>query len=178
MSALFVVIILLVLLIAYKVWNHKRHWRQRLRYATPDCSKGAPVSQLACQAFTSACHADPKANKSQVSGCMNAVAHCMPVFDGVASAQSPADMVKALGGTDLQSCSAALTSVDPEYAARLVKAYGGGKACTPPEMASLYSSDADYRALLGLTEAGAPLVPYALRVAKNLPACSSASASA
>lgn len=170
MRALIVVIILLVLLIAYKVWNY---WRQGHYAAVPDCSKGAPVSQLACQALTSACHADPKASKSQIRGCTNAVAHCMPVFDGVASAQSPAGMVKALGDADLKMCSDALTRVDPSYTARLATAFGGDKACIPPEMASLYSSDVDYyHTLLNVTEAGASLVPYALRVSKNLPACS------
>jgi hypothetical protein len=38
-------------------------------------------------------------------------------------------------------------------------------------MASLYSNEKDFNALLAVTNTTLPLVPYALNVAKNLPPC-------
>jgi hypothetical protein len=165
-TVLIVTIVLLVLLIAYSVWRHRYH-------AKPDCSKGSAVSQQVCQTLTGVCKSDILAGKSQVNGCMNAVAHCMPVVDSLSSAagKSPAAMVAALNGPSLKACTRAITHVDPTYVAKLATAYGSSDTCVPAEMSTLFSNDADYRALLGVAQAAAPLTPYALRVARHLPVC-------
>lgn len=156
-TVLLVTIVLLVLLIAYSVWRHRYR-------AKPNCSKGAAISQQVCQTLTGACKADASASKSQVSGCMNAVAHCMPVVDSLSAvAASPGESPAAL---DIP-CTRAITHVDPAHVAKLATA----RRRVPAEMSTLFSSDADYRALLGVAQAAAPLTPYALRVAKHLPAC-------
>jgi hypothetical protein len=167
-----VVVVLVTFLVAYMTWRHQYR-------AVPNCNKGTAESQNMCKMFTDLCDSG-HGSSSDAKGCVNAVAHCIPFYDRLAAAQSSsgqgvaaknAAVLAALASPGLKSCTRAVSRVDPAYVAKLATALDRN-ACVPSEMSTLFSNDSDYHALLNVTQAGAPLLPYAVRVARKMPVCS------
>ena len=137
-------------------------WR-RMYYSVPDCAAEGGFTQGVCRSLTAACEGD--------TGCLNAVAHCLPVADGVLSG----------GGVDpwaLKSCTRAVGNVDPALAARIITAHDGNgdgppRACLPYKVAGVLEDPAALGAITGAAAIIAPLAPFAIQVASKLPACPS-----
>jgi len=169
---LIAVVVVLVVLVAYMAW--RRQYR-----AVPNCNKGTADSQNMCKMFTDLCDSG-HGSSSDAKECVNAVAHCIPFYDRLAAAQSSsgqgvaaknAAVLAALASPGLKSCTRAVSRVDPAYVAKLATALDRN-ACVPSEMSTLFSNDSDYHALLNVTQAGAPLLPYAVMVARKMHVCS------
>jgi hypothetical protein len=161
LSVLTVAVVLLALLVIYYVW------RQR-RYAKPRCSDYSGGPAAVCAQAAKACGTN--------SGCLNAVAHCMPIVNaalkphpaGKGGAES--GIINRLETAELRACTQAIARVDPRYAAHLLA--GAGAPCMPAEYASRLGDEATYNVMLDVARAAEPLLPWSVRVAREMPACS------
>jgi hypothetical protein len=155
-------VIVLAAVVIYVVWR-------RARRAKPACAGYKGITSMACQAMSETCGTN--------GPCLNAVAHCLPVMDSLTKAASggPAAIAAALSGRDLRACTNAITEIDPKFAAGVAMAHGGSKACLPPQAAPILGNPTTFGALYNTLDAVAPLTPYALKVARELPTCSDAS---
>lgn len=144
-KALLIAIVVLVVIILFVAWR----WMYRSR---PNCGQYEGRAGGACQQLSQACEGDPR--------CLNAVAHCMPVLTAGSEGH-----VDAWG---LGACSRAIRNMSPRFVAQqLAKRH----ACLPAGVAAMAKDGTVYREARAVAKAAAPLLPYALEVAHQLPAC-------
>ena len=113
---------------------------------------------------------------SDKRACLNAVARCMPVVDGmIQDHSSVGDVVDSLRSPHLKSCTKAITQMSPEFVADFIGAQTNNKTCVNPKLARVLKDlpeDVDYGALASnLAESAALLAPYSMQVASLLPEC-------
>lgn len=160
----FAVVVLTIILLVYVV--------RKCYNAPANCSKYDGAVGAACGQLKTACDGN--------SRCNNAIARCMPVMEAITKSpnrgdpSSPAGMASYLGavsGKQLSACVSAITRVDPKYAAKILSKSSNGMACVPPDASTLFSNDANYNAMMSMTSAAASIIPYSLKVGRELPAC-------
>jgi hypothetical protein len=144
-KVLLIAIAVLIIIILAVAWR----WMYRSK---PDCGRYKGGAGGACRQLSQACEDDPR--------CLNAVAHCMPVFTSGSKGH-----IDAWG---LSACSRAIRNMSPRFVARqLAKRH----ACLPAGAAALAKDRQLYSEARAALKAAAPLLPYALDVAHELPAC-------
>ena len=147
----FAVVVLTIILLVYVV---------RKRYNAPaNCSKYDGAVGAACGQLKTACDGN--------SRCNNAIARCMPVMEAITKSPN----LGAVSGKQMSACVSAITRVDPKYAANILSKSSNGMACIPPDASTLFSNDANYNAIVSMTSAAASIIPYSLKVGRELPAC-------
>lgn len=115
-------------------------------YSKPDCSKLQGDAAIACKKMSAMCGGD--------SACLNAIAQCMPAATG--GAPTPCQT---------RACVGAITRVDPSTMAGII-GNTAPLACMPNGV-----SRSGFRKAAEQASAALPLIPYALRVAEQMPAC-------
>jgi len=168
-SILAATILVLILAAIYYVW----HWQ---RYSRPHCADYKGVPGAACAQLAEACGSN--------RACLNAVAHCTPIL--ARARRQRADPANPrhhhVGSVDgglanyveqagLNACTRAIARIDPAFAARLLAGYGA--PCVAADAAAPFQKEADYRTMVDVARAAEPLLPWAVRVAKEMPVCAS-----
>ena len=151
-----VLVLVLVVVLLFVLWR-------ALYRRVPNCAKYNAKTSAVCTMMQTACGGDP--------ACLNAVAYCTPVVDaaraaGEAGTRDHAAVVNSIDPNQLMACGYAIRNIKPKQMAKMLNA---GKACLPPQYANV--SDAQYKAAVTLSTAAAPMLPYLLKVARDLPAC-------
>jgi hypothetical protein len=145
-TALVIAVAILVIIILVVVWR-------RIYRSKPDCGRYRGGTRGACSQLSKACDGDPR--------CLNAVAHCMPVI-AAAGGQGHID---AWG---LNACSRAIRNMSPRFVAQQLAKH---QVCLPPSAADVIQNPRVYGQTRAAVKAAAPLLPYAVDVAHNLPPC-------
>jgi Tfp pilus assembly protein PilW len=143
-------LVILIIAVAFLMW--RRRYRSR-----PNCASYDKGPAQACTVLSSVCGDDP--------ACLNAVAHCMPVVSAAGGG------IGAVSSRDLRACASAITNVNPVFMGQLATKFGGASACVPPMVAEALANPAEFAAIANGTKALAVLAPYAVEVARGLPAC-------
>ena len=155
---LIALVVILALVVIYSAW---KSWRM----AVPDCA-GADLTKqqaAACKQATATCAKGGSAK----AGCLNAVARCMPL-----SAAKDGHATFA----QMSACADAVAKVDPAFVATLASnaaAQAGVTACIPARFTAAQIA-AHQATVNGGVKLAATLIPYAMKVASKLPACSAA----
>jgi hypothetical protein len=178
LDMLIVIISILLIFVVYSVWHNKYKATPVINIKHHDTHTGNTHNGYKKDPFE---HKTPEEYQKMICednvSCATAFSSCVPIAQNIMTIkdQSPGSIINALNTPDLKTCVNALTGMDAAFTSKTIAKFskGGGSkyACVPANMASLYSNEKDFNALLAVTNTTLPLVPYALNVAKNLPLC-------
>jgi hypothetical protein len=159
-------IVLTIIIIAVALW--------RRYHAKPNCAQYSGDARSICSEMAAGCKGK--------APCLNAVAQCMPVMSAVNKETTATGKFIALVKDipQLASCSAALSNMNPAAMANHLKG-SASTSCIPPQLSPYLKSFnpaksgemyvRDLAAIKDVADAVAPAIPWAVRVAKNLPTC-------